>query len=124
MQEGRPSCMKPVQNKPNKWGEDRLLQRILHRSGLYYRSADLFYQQLWKQRLANIGLRVTSVERLEHHPVWDIRFYADLAAQTYLLVSKAVPKKCGGAQDLLSSQLRSEIRKIAKDLGAPIKADC
>ncbi len=42
--------------------KDGLLQKILHRCGAYYHSADLFYQELWKQRLAQIGMWVLSVE--------------------------------------------------------------
>ena len=52
------------------------LKKVLRRCGAYYHSADLFYQELWKQRLANIGFYVLSVERLPYHPVWAIRLRA------------------------------------------------
>ena len=100
------------------------LQRILRRCGAYYHSGDLFYQELWKQRLHQIGFRVISVERLPYHHVWDIRLYCTLTAQTYLLVSKPVPKQYASAKEVLLKQLQSEIQQIAQDLGPPIKSDC
>jgi hypothetical protein len=111
-----PACWRPP--------KDRLLTKILRRCGAYYHSADLFYHELWKQRLANIGLRVLSIERLPYHPVWDIRLRCTLSAQMYLLVSKPTPPKLAKSKDLLSKQLESEIHNMAKDMGLAIKKDC
>src|SRR5437660_4876038 len=93
-------CWKPV--------KDTLLQRILRRCGSYYHSADLFYQELWKQRLNQIGFRVLSIEKLIYHDVWDIRVCGNLASQTYLLTRKSVPQHFFN-RELLIKQLRSEI---------------
>jgi hypothetical protein len=103
---------------------DRFLSKILRRSGGYFQSENLFFHELWKQRLINIGFRVLYVEKLPYHDVWDIRVCGSLSAQTYLLVSKPVPKKLIGIPDLVPKQLRSEIRQIGQDLGCPIKRDC
>src|ERR1700687_5147408 len=100
--------------------KDTLLRRILRRCGAYYHSADLFYQELWEQRLAQIGLRVLRVQKLPYHQVWDIRLRGTLSAQAYLLLSKPVPRQLVGSQELIPRQLRSEIQEIAKDLGPPI----
>ena len=101
-----------------------MLKKVLRRCGAYYHSADLFYQELWKQRLVNIGMRVLSVERLPYHPVWYLRLCGSLRPQTYLLVSKPVPAKLVWAEDLLSKQLESEIHDMARDMGPPIRRDC
>jgi hypothetical protein len=45
----------------------------------------------------------------------------DLVAHTVLT---EVPVKLGGSEDLLSKQLASEIHRIAKELGPPIRRDC
>ncbi len=111
-----PTCLKPV--------KDALLNKILRHYGAYYRPPDLFYQQLWKQRLMDIGLRVLAVERLPYHPVWYLRLRGTLAAQAYLLISKPVSARVARADDPLCKQLASEIHQIAKDLGSPIRRDC
>ncbi len=104
--------------------KETVLKRILRRCGAYYHSADLFYQELWKQRLANIGFCVLSIERLPYHPVWAIRLRGTLAAQAYLLLSKPVSAKLANSDELMLKQLKAEIRQIAIELGAPIKSDC
>jgi len=104
--------------------KDRLVQTILRRCGAYYLAGDFFYQRLWYQRLSQIGLRMISVEKLPYHGLWDIRCYGTLAAQTYLLLTLAVSKPHFGAKDMVLNQLHSEIQRIAKDLGAPIRRDC
>ncbi len=71
-----------------------------------------------------IGFRVLLVQKLSLHEVWEIRLCGGLAAQTYLLVSKPVPKKDVWATDLMRKQLQSEIHQIAKDLGLSIQRDC
>jgi hypothetical protein len=64
------------------------------------------------------------VEKCFVHHVWDVRLFCTLTAQTYLLVSKPVAKPHWSEKEILVKQLLSEIRLIAKDLGAPIKSDC
>lgn len=103
---------------------DALLRKILRKCGAYYHPADLFYQELWKQRLRSLGFRVLLVQKLEIHHVWEVRLCGSLTAQTYLLISKPVPKKDLWTTDLTRKQLESEIHQIANDLGLPIKRDC
>lgn len=103
---------------------DVMLENLLRKCGSYYHRADLFYQELWKQRLIHMGFRVISVEKLDLHDVWDIRLRGSLTAQAYLLVSKPISKQVSGHSDLMARQLRTEIRSIAADLGCPIRADC
>lgn len=104
--------------------KDTFLNKILLRCGSYYHSGDLFFQELWKQHMVNIGFRVLYVEKLPYHHVWDIRLCGNLTAQTYLLVSKPVAKKHSWSPEVLVKQLRSEIQQIAKDMGPPVKTDC
>jgi len=111
-----PACLKPAR--------EPLLRTILRRCGAYYHSPDLFYQELWKQRMVNIGFRVLLVEKLSLHHLWQIRLCGGLSAQTYLLVSKPIPKRYIGTKDVILKQLRSEIQQIAGEMGPPIKADC
>ena len=118
--------MNTPKNKPIECSNypDKLLNRILSRCGTYYHSADLFYHELWKQHLINLGFRVLYVEKLPYHHVWDVRVFGSLAAQTYLLVSKPLPKKLMWSKDPLPKQLESELLRIAVDLGLPIRKDC
>jgi len=76
------------------------------------------------QRLANIGLRVISIERLPYHPVWHVRLRGNLSAQIYLLVGTPSPSMLDHSKDPLSKQLESEIHQMAKDMGHAIKKDC
>ena len=103
---------------------ERLVKKIMLKAGRYFQPADLSYQRCWRDRLRQIGFSVMSVERLPEHPVWDIRLRGTLAAQTYLLVSKPAKKQIVDNDNLLLEQLRTEVQQIAKQLGAPIKADC
>jgi hypothetical protein len=104
--------------------KETFLGKILNRCGAYYHRANLFYQELWNQRLCQIGFRVVSVQKLPCHHLWDIRLYGTLTAQSYLLLVKPVAKPHAWAKDLLLKQLQAQIRQMAKDLGAPIRADC
>jgi hypothetical protein len=104
--------------------EDKLLVRILRYCGVYYQSGELFYQRLWHQHLSQIGFRVVAVEKLRYHQLWDIRLYGTLAAQSYLLLTLPVSKPYFSTKDLLLKQFQAEVRRIAKDLGAPIARDC
>jgi hypothetical protein len=82
-----PAFLKPVQDAP--------LIKILCQCGAYYRCADLFYRELWQQRLANIGLRVISIERLPYHPVWDIRLRGQFKRTNLLIDQQAVSSEAG-----------------------------
>lgn len=102
---------------------DPLLDRILRQCGMYYHSGALFYQELWRQRLVNIGFRVTSVKKLPYHHVWDVRLYGNLTVQLYLL-SLPGSVKLAWSGNVLPKLIAREIQRIAKELGPPIKGDC
>jgi hypothetical protein len=104
--------------------KDTFLNKILLRCGAHYQSGDLFYQRLWRERLRSIGFRVLLVQKLFIHEVWEIRVCGNLAAQTYLLVSKPIPKKHAWSNEVLVKQLQAELHQIAIDLGLPIRRDC
>ena len=103
---------------------DTMLRRILRRCGAYYHSGDLFFQELWRERLVNIGFRVLFVEKLPYHDVWDVRVCGKLGAQVHLLTSKPSSAKLAWVDDPLPKLLQAEIRRIAEDLGCPIQRDC
>ena len=103
---------------------DKFLSRILLRCGAYYQSGELFYQRLWRDRLRAVGFRILLVRKLAIHDVWELRVCGSLTSQTYLLMSKPVPRKLLWSKDLLTKQLQAEIHLIAQDLGLPIKRDC
>jgi hypothetical protein len=100
------------------------LQAILQQCGAYYQSGEMFYQQVWHQRLSQIGFRVISVTKLPYHELWDIRLYGTLTSESYLLLTKPVPKRYAFSKDLLVKQFESEIQEIAKDAGLAIRRDC
>jgi hypothetical protein len=99
------------------------LEGVLRNAGKYFQPADLFYQRLWWQRLRQVGFQVISVERLEAHPVWDIRLRGTLAAQAYLLVSKPASHKVMASDEMLEAQLKAEVQRIAQEMGPAIKTD-
>jgi hypothetical protein len=102
---------------------DTFLQKILRRCGAYYHPADLFYQELLRDRLRQIGFRVLLIEKLPYHEVWDVRVCVKLASQVYLLASKPPPKRIGKTEEMLVKQFQKEIQAFALDLGPPIRND-
>ena len=100
---------------------DRQLKGIMLRCGRYYQSGELFFQRLWRERFRQLGFRVTRVEKHECHHLWEVRLCGTLTAQSYLLLSKPVPSKWLNAADLLERQLNAEVRRVAQELGPPIK---
>jgi hypothetical protein len=103
---------------------DRLVKRILLRCGRYYQGAELFYQRLWKQHFNQMGFRVILVEKLDCHHLWRIHLRGSLTTQSFLLLSKSVSPKFMNAPDVQEKQLAAEVRRIAQDLGLPLKRDC
>jgi len=65
------------------------LKTILLKSGRYYRSAALFYHELWREHLRQMGFVVISVEKLDAHDLWVIRLRITSSAQLNLLFSSA-----------------------------------
>jgi hypothetical protein len=76
--------------------------------------------------LAALGFRVISIERLEEHPVWNIRFKGNLEAQTNLLLGKSYKGKrpsSWGSGEVIEQRLKAEMQAILKSLGRAVKAD-
>jgi hypothetical protein len=109
---------------PSQPPRDKLVEKVMLKAGAYFHPADFFYHELWRDHLREIGFRVISVERLRHHPLWRIRLRATLAAQTFLLITRPMPKKNACATDPQVAQLKSEIQRLAKEMGKAIKSDC
>src|SRR5262245_14492518 len=107
---------------PSEPPRDKLVEKVMRQAGTYFHPADFFYHELWRDRLREIGFPVISIERLPHHPVWRIRLRGTLAAQTFLLITKPMPKRNAWATDPLLAQLKSEIQRLAKEMGKAIKS--
>jgi hypothetical protein len=85
-----------------------------------------FYHHRLHERLAALGFRVISIERLDTHPVWHVRVKGSLDAQAKLLLGKLYSSKRPSAWDsgkLMEEQLKAELRSILKELGQAVKAD-
>ena len=99
------------------------LARILLKCGRYYRSAALFYQELWHERVQQIGFHVISVEKLDAHEMWVIRIRITASAQLHLLAARPPATKLMTAEDPFVHQLTAEVRALAGAMGPPIRAD-
>lgn len=99
------------------------LKRVLLESGRYYRSATLFYHELWREHLRQIGFVVIKVEKLEQHDLWVIRVRITASSQLYLLVSSGPPSNFKGQTALIEHQLKRVIRAFANALGPPVRSD-
>ena len=103
------------------------LKPFLLKYGEYIEPGQLFYHRRLEERLAGLGLRVTSVQRFAEHPVWQIRLRAPLEAQAQLLLGK--PYKghrpaCWASGKLIEARLKEELRLILKQLSPPdVKAE-
>ncbi|MHB8522270.1 MAG: hypothetical protein ACYDH9_16140 [Limisphaerales bacterium] len=86
--------------------EHAALRRFCARFGACRVPRGFFYhRQIW-QRLAVIGFRVLSIERLATHPVWRIRLKGTLAAQADLLLSQPPSiRVCARSRHWPSSQI-------------------
>ena len=71
------------------------IKTFLTRYGRYRTTGALFYHRQLRQRLAEIGFRVITIERLATHPVWRIRLKANLTAQANLLRGQPVWDRFG-----------------------------
>ena len=98
------------------------LKRVLLKCGRYYRSAALFYHELWREHLRQIGFVVIKIERLEQHDLWIIRVRLTSSSQLHLLLSSRPARKKAGA-DPVEHQLKALVRAFANGLGTPIKTD-
>ena len=99
------------------------LKTILLKSGRYYRSAALFYHELWREHLRQMGFIVISVEKLDAHDLWVIRLRITSSAQLNLLFSSASAGKCRAQNDRLEHELKAAARRFANTLGQPIRSD-
>jgi hypothetical protein len=102
------------------------LKQFLAKYGRYREPGQFFYHHRLQERLASLGLRVISIERLSEHPVWNIRFKGNLDAQTKLLLGKSYSGKrpaSWGSGEVIEQRLKAELRSILKQLGRALKAD-
>lgn len=99
------------------------IRQLMLRYGRYSLPGDFFYHRLWHDRLREIGFVVTCLEKLDAHHVWRIRLRGTLKAQAHLLVSQPVGKKALAAENPMVKQLELQIRRIAAELGSPIRQD-
>ena len=103
--------------------QDRQLARILLQCGRYYQPGELFFHRLWREHFRHLGFRVTAIEKLDCHHLWDMRQCGTLTAQSYLLLTKPVPHKLLNAPDLMERQLKAEVQHMAHEWGPSVKRD-
>jgi hypothetical protein len=101
---------------------DRELSRVMIQAGKYYRSSDLFYQRLWRERMRHLGFHVIFVEKAFAHHLWVLRLRGTLQAQCHLLVSKPPAKKKPTNVEPFETELGAEIQRIAMEMGPRVPA--
>ena len=69
------------------------LKQFLAKYGKFREPEQFFYHYRLNERLAALGFRVISIERLDTHPVWNVRFRGSLEAQSQLLLDKSYKGK-------------------------------
>ena len=99
------------------------LKQVLLKSGRYYRSGALFYHELWREHLRQIGFVVISVEKLDAHDLWTIRLRITSSAQLHLLLSTKPAGQFKDQNDRLVHELRAAVRRLANLMGPPIRSD-
>ena len=99
------------------------LKQVLLKSGRYYRSAALFYHELWRQHLRQMGFVVISVEKLDAHDLWVISVRITSAAQVHLLLSLRPTGKMKEGIDPLEYQLTKFVQRLGNTMGQPIRSD-
>ena len=102
------------------------LKQFLAKYGRFVESAQFFYHHRLHERLTALGFRLISIERLDTHPVWNIRIRGNLEAQTALLLGKSYKGKrpsSWGSGEVIEQRLKAEMQSILKSLGKAVKAD-
>jgi hypothetical protein len=100
------------------------IKKFLARYGRYRTTADLFYHRQLRQRLAEIGFRVITIERLATHPVWEVRLKGNLDVQANLLLGQPLSERFGSpSRYWLEQQLKRRIQGILNTLGDPVRSD-
>jgi len=80
----------------------------------------------FEERLAALGFRVISIQRLDTHPVWNIRFRGSLDAQSKLLLGKSYSGNrpaSWGSCEVIEQRLKAQLAAILKSLGQAVKSD-
>ena len=67
---------------------DASIRKFFARYGRYHAPRGTFYHRQLRDRLAEIGFKVLSVERVDSHPLWRIRLKGSLKVQAHLLISQ------------------------------------
>jgi hypothetical protein len=102
------------------------LKQFLAKYGRFVEAGRFFYQYRLHERLTALGFRVISIERLDTHPVWNIRLRGNLEAQANLLLGKCYKGKrpaSWGSREVIEQRLKGEMQSILKSLGQAVKAD-
>ncbi len=102
------------------------LKQFLAKYGRFVEPGQFFYHHRLHERLTGLGFRVISIERLDTHPVWNIRIRGNLEAQTNLLLGKSYKGKrpaAWGSGEVIEQRLKAEMQSILKQLGRAVKAD-
>lgn len=102
------------------------LKQFLAKYGKFREAEQFFYHYRLNERLTGLGLRVISIERLDTHPVWNIRLRGNLEAQTNLLLGKSYKGKrpaSWGSGEVIEQRLKAQMQSILKSLGQAVKAD-
>src|SRR2546425_5739672 len=109
---------------PARFANKMQIKKFLARYGRYRTTGDLFHHRQLGQRLAEIGFRVMTIERLATHPVWQIRLKGNLTAQANLLLGQASSDRFDPqSRYWMERQLKRRIQKILNTLGNPIRSD-
>jgi hypothetical protein len=102
------------------------LKQCLAKYGRFVESGQFFYHHRLRERLTALGLRAISIQRLDSHPVWEIRVKGSLDAQTKLLLGKSYSGKrpaSWGSTEVIEQRLKGEMQLILESLGQAVKAD-
>src|SRR5262245_47519912 len=100
------------------------IKKFLARYGRYRTTGALFYHRQLRQRLAEIGFRVITIERMATHPVWQIRLKGNLTTQANLLIGQPVSDRFGPQSKYwMERQLKRQIQRILYTLGDPVRSN-
>jgi hypothetical protein len=102
------------------------LKQFLAKYGKFREPEQFFYHYRLNERLSALGFWVISIERLDTHPVWNVRFRGSLEAQSHLLLGKSYKGKrpaSWGSGEVIEQCLKAEMLSILKSLGKAVKAD-
>jgi hypothetical protein len=101
-------------------------KQFMAKYGRHVEPGRLFFHLRLRERLEALGFRVISIQRLDAHPVWELRVKGSLDAQTKLLLGKSHSGKrpaSWGSLEVIEQRLKAEMHTILKSLGRAVNAD-